>query len=160
MLEFEIHQFQTIKLALHIAQVVFIFVAWAIEIAVFKADKSVIDGRTGWHFGLCFLTMPAIIFLTMTPRFPRTRKLANPYAMATVDGVFCILWLSAFASVASWNGAGKCGTGCGLSKAVVGISVFIWYEAFAFADIRMLMIWAGSYGLPRHLCPYTELFIS
>ncbi|KAH8597011.1 hypothetical protein B0O99DRAFT_619134 [Bisporella sp. PMI_857] len=132
MLEFEIHQFQNIKTGLHVAQALFIFVSWAIEIAVLKDGKSKIDGRPGWHFGLCFLTIPAIIYLAMTPRFPRTRKFANPYAMATVDGVFCIFWLSAFAAVANWNAAGKCGGACNLSKAVVGLGVFIW------------LLWIGS----------------
>lgn len=75
----------------------------------------------------CFLTMPAIIFLTMTPRFPRTRKLANPYAMATVDGLFSVFWLSAFASQAAYNTAGECGKGCNVSKAVVAFGVIIWY---------------------------------
>lgn len=75
----------------------------------------------------CFLTVPVLIYLTMTPRFPRTRKFANPYAMASLDGVFCILWLSAFAAVANWNSNGKCGDGCKLSKAVVGLGVVIWY---------------------------------
>jgi len=74
-----------------------------------------------------FLTIPAIIYLTMTPRFPRTRKFANPYAMATVDCLFCIIWLSAFATVANFNSSGKCGDGCGKSKAVVGLGVFLWF---------------------------------
>lgn len=52
MFEFEVHQFQKIKLAVHIVQGLFIFVSWAIEIAVFKAKDSVIDGRPGWYFGL------------------------------------------------------------------------------------------------------------
>jgi len=125
-MEFEIHQLQTIKLAVHIAQLVFISVAWILDIIVFRSSASV-DGRLGWAFGLCFLTLPAIIFLTMTPRFPRTRKLANPYALLAIDLVFCILWLSAFAAVANWNGAGKCGSGCKVSKAVVGLGVFIWF---------------------------------
>jgi len=126
MLEFEVHQFQNIKLGIHIAQAVLIFVSWAITIAVFKAKDSIIDGRAGWYFALCFLTVPAIIYLTMTPRFPRTRKFANPYAMAAVDGFFAILWLSAFAAVANWNSTGKCAEGCNLSKAVVGLGVLIW----------------------------------
>jgi len=126
MIELDPHHFQNIKLGVHIAQAAFIFVAWAIEIAVFKAKDSKIDGRPGWFFGLCFLTIPALIYLTMTPRFPRTRKFANPYAMASVDGFYCVLWLSAFAAVANWNSSGKCGDACKLSKAVVGLGVFIW----------------------------------
>jgi hypothetical protein len=62
----------------------------------------------------------------MTPRFPNTRKYANPYALATVDGLYTILWLSAFAALANWNSTGKCGNGCKLSEAVVGLGVFIW----------------------------------
>ena len=68
MLEFEIHQFSTIKLGLHLAQALFIFVSWAVEIAVFKADKSVIDGRVGWHFGLvCFSLL--LTALSTNPQF-------------------------------------------------------------------------------------------
>lgn len=87
---------------------------------------SKIDGRPGWYFGLCFLSIPAIIFLTMTPRFPRTRKFANPYALATVDFVWAFFWLAAFAAQASYNSSGKCSGACGASKAIVGFGVFIW----------------------------------
>jgi hypothetical protein len=41
--------------------------------------------------------------------------------------VFCVIWLSAFATVANWNGSRKCGNGCGKAKAVVGLGVFTWY---------------------------------
>ncbi|TAQ83390.1 hypothetical protein B7494_g8285 [Chlorociboria aeruginascens] len=105
-MEFSIHKLQDGKLAVHIAQAVLILVAWILEIVVFRSSAT-IDGRTGWYFGLCFLTVPAIIYLTMTPRFPRTRKFANPYVLAFVDLFYAILWISAFASVASYNSAGK-----------------------------------------------------
>ncbi|RFU28310.1 hypothetical protein B7463_g8041, partial [Scytalidium lignicola] len=62
----------------------------------------------------------------MTPRFPRTRRFANPYAMVTTDVFFTILWLSAFAAVASYNGTGKCKGGCKVSKVVVAFGVFTW----------------------------------
>ena len=62
----------------------------------------------------------------MTPRFPRTRKFANAYVMVAVDLAFCILWLTAFAAVASWNSTGKCKSGCKVSKVVVAFGVFIW----------------------------------
>lgn len=42
-----------------------------------------------------------------------------------------LLWLSAFAAVASYNSSGKCGNGCGKSKATVAMGVFIWYVMFA-----------------------------
>ena len=63
----------------------------------------------------------------MAPRFPRTRKLAEPRAMATVDGLFTIIWLSAFATQAAYNSAGLCGTACGMSKAIVALGVFVTY---------------------------------
>ncbi|TVY47427.1 hypothetical protein LOCC1_G003065 [Lachnellula occidentalis] len=128
-MEFGVQHLQMGKLGLHIAQAVFVFVAWVLDITVFQSSAK-IDGRVGWNFGVwvsqCFLTIPAIIYLTMVPRFPRTRKLANPYAMAAVDCLFCVIWLSAFATVANWNGSGKCGDGCGKAKGVVGLGVFTW----------------------------------
>jgi len=60
----------------------------------------------------------------MTPRFPRTQRLAHPYALLTVDAVYTILWISGFASVASWNSSGKC-TDCGVSDGVVGLGVIV-----------------------------------
>lgn len=67
MLEFEVHQFQTIKLGVHITQAVFIFVSWAIEIAVFKAKNSKIDGRPGWYFGLVRLPFACTCFQVQLP---------------------------------------------------------------------------------------------
>jgi hypothetical protein len=63
----------------------------------------------------------------MTPRYDRTRKFAEPHAMLTVDALFVVLWLSGFASQAAYNSSGLCGEGCGISKAVVGLGVFITY---------------------------------
>ncbi|GKT49178.1 uncharacterized protein ColSpa_09359 [Colletotrichum spaethianum] len=114
-----------IKLGLHSVQFVLSFVIWALEIAVFRADNAKIVGNNGWTFGVCFLSLPAWIYLIMAPRWPRTRKLANPYAMAAVDAVFTIIWLSAFASQAAYNTANQCGDACKLSKAIVGLGVFV-----------------------------------
>lgn len=50
-LEFDAHNLQTIKLGVHIAQAVLVFITWALEIAVFH-NASSIDGRPGWYFGL------------------------------------------------------------------------------------------------------------
>lgn len=75
----------------------------------------------------CFLTLIPIVYLTMTPRFPRTRKFANPYAMVAVDLLFAILWISAFAAFASWKSDSKrCKDACGRSNAVIALGVFIW----------------------------------
>ncbi len=50
-MEFGVHQFPNIKLGVHIAQAVFIAIAWCLEIAVFRSSAD-IDGRAGWYFGL------------------------------------------------------------------------------------------------------------
>ena len=63
----------------------------------------------------------------MTPRWMRTRKFADPRAMLTVDALFMIIWLSAFAAQAAYNTSGKCKTACGISKAIVGIGVMVTY---------------------------------
>lgn len=63
----------------------------------------------------------------MTLRYNKSRKYAQPYALATVDFLMAIMWLAAFASQASYNGSGKCNGACGASKAIVGFGVVVWY---------------------------------
>jgi hypothetical protein len=50
-MEFSVDNLQQIKRAVHIAQALFIFVAWVIMIAVFHS-ALLIDSRPGWYFGL------------------------------------------------------------------------------------------------------------
>ncbi|KAK3359321.1 hypothetical protein B0T25DRAFT_94266 [Lasiosphaeria hispida] len=123
--EFDPEQIPAIKLGLHIAQLVFAFVLWCLEIAVFKDNDSKVTGLAGWTFAVCFLSIPAWIYLAMAPRFPRTRKLAEPRVMAVVDGLFAVIWLSALATQAAYNTADLCGQACKLSKAIVGLSFFV-----------------------------------
>jgi len=75
-------------------------------IAVFTKGGG-IDGRSGWYFGVCWLSIPALTYLVAVPLFPRARKFGNVYAFATVDGLFVVLWLSAWAAVASYVSQGK-----------------------------------------------------
>lgn len=63
----------------------------------------------------------------MAPRFPRTRKIANPHVMVAIDALFTVVWLSAFATQAAYNTANLCGTACAISKAVVGLAFFVLY---------------------------------
>ncbi|KAF7560981.1 hypothetical protein G7046_g3178 [Stylonectria norvegica] len=123
--EFDPDLVPRVKLAIHGAQILFAFVAWCLEIAVMRSKKSEVTGQNGWAFGVFFISIPAWIFLVMTPRFSRTRKFAQVHAMLAVDGLMIILWLSAFAAQASYNSGGKCGHGCGISKGVVGLGVFV-----------------------------------
>ncbi|KND93565.1 hypothetical protein TOPH_01517 [Tolypocladium ophioglossoides CBS 100239] len=114
-----------VKLGLHSFQIIFSFVAWCLEIAVFVAKDAKIVGNNAWTFSVCFLSIPAWIFLAMTPRFSRTRRFAEPHAMLAVDVAFAVIWLSAFATQAAYNTANLCGEACNLSKAIVGLGVFI-----------------------------------
>ncbi|KAH9909736.1 hypothetical protein F4778DRAFT_11865 [Xylariomycetidae sp. FL2044] len=112
------------KLVLHSAQIVFAIVIAILEIILFTATDSKINGNNGWPFGLCFLSIPAWLYLAMCPRFERTRRAAQPHAMLLLDVIYAIFWLSAFASQASYNTANSCGKGCSVSKAIVGIAFF------------------------------------
>ncbi|KAI0600483.1 hypothetical protein F4775DRAFT_546128 [Biscogniauxia sp. FL1348] len=123
-LDFDPDKVPNVKLGLHIAQAVLGLVIFILEIVLFTAQDSVINGNNGWPFGLCFLSIPAWLYLAMTPRFERTRRAAPPSVMLVVDAIFTIFWLSAFASQAAYNTANSCGQGCKVSKAVVGIAFF------------------------------------
>lgn len=152
-IEFDPEKIPAFKLGFHIAQIIFAFVLWCLEIAVFRNDGARIVGNNGWTFAVVrivpfvvprrgdprvtvtdfgivfqfFLSIPAWIYLAMAPRFPRTRKIAEPHAMLVVDALFTIIWLSAFATQAAYNTANLCGTACGISKAIVGLGFFVLY---------------------------------
>ncbi|OAQ77223.1 chaperone-binding protein [Purpureocillium lilacinum] len=114
-----------VKLGLHSFQIILSFTVWCLEIATFVAKDAKIVGNNAWTFSVCFLSIPAWIYLIMTPRFSRARKFAEPHAMLVVDLLFTIIWLSAFATQAAYNTSGLCGKGCSLSKAIVALGVFI-----------------------------------
>lgn len=40
-----------------------------------------------------FLSVPAWIYLILTPRYSRSAKFASPRLMLAVDGVFTFIWL-------------------------------------------------------------------
>ncbi|KAK3299408.1 uncharacterized protein B0H64DRAFT_388395 [Chaetomium fimeti] len=141
-LEFDPERIPMFKLIFHSVQILFGFVSWALGIAVFRAEGSRIVGNNGWTFGVFFLSVPAWIYLMMAPRFPRTRKLAEPHAMLVVDAVFAVIWLSAFSTQAAYNTANLCGTACHLSKAVVAMAVFVF---LFFCVTTFFSIWTLKY---------------
>jgi translocation protein SEC72 len=53
------------------------------------------------------LTIPILIYLTMVPMWSRARKFQNVYAYAGLDMLSIILWLSAWAAMASYVSQGK-----------------------------------------------------
>ncbi|KAK2766075.1 hypothetical protein FQN54_007590 [Arachnomyces sp. PD_36] len=95
-----------IKTILHAVQAFVIFLAWAFTIAVFTREGAT-DGRTGWYFGLCWLSIPALIYLVGVPIWPRARRFGNAYAFAFLDILFTLFWFSAWVAVASYVAAGK-----------------------------------------------------
>jgi len=61
--EWDAENLPGLKLGLHIAQVLLAFVAFALEISVFKDDKSSIVGNNGWAFAV--VCSPAISVLPL-----------------------------------------------------------------------------------------------
>ncbi|KAI1329101.1 hypothetical protein F5Y16DRAFT_367437 [Xylariaceae sp. FL0255] len=112
------------KITLHGVQGILALVIFILEIVLFTGDGSKINGDNAWPFGLCFLSIPALLYLGLTPRFERTRRAAQPHVMVVLDTLFAIFWLSAFASQAAYNTANDCGKSCSVSKAVVGFAFF------------------------------------
>lgn len=54
----------------------------------------------------CFLTLPALAYLTIGPLWSRLWRLNNVYAYLTIDFLFALLWFAAAIAVAVWNGNG------------------------------------------------------
>lgn len=126
-MKLELDRFGQFKNYIHIFQAVVLFLAWALTIAVLT-QRGENDGRVGWYFGLvrfgpfpglherafcltgiqqCWLTIPILVYLTMVPMWSRARRFANTYAFAALDGASVVLWLSAWASMASYVSQGK-----------------------------------------------------
>ncbi|KAF2128501.1 hypothetical protein P153DRAFT_293347 [Dothidotthia symphoricarpi CBS 119687] len=96
---------QKCKIVAHVFQAVLVFVATCLAIAVMVKDGEV-GGATKYFFAICFLSFPAIIYLTMVPAWSRAQRFANAYAFLAVDAIYTILWFCAFIAVALWNSYG------------------------------------------------------
>ncbi|CAK7564760.1 MAG: hypothetical protein SEPTF4163_002660 [Sporothrix epigloea] len=140
------------KLIVHCVQIGVSFVAWVLAIVVFRAKGSSVSGPNGWAFAVCFLSIPAWIYLIGAPRYPRTRRFAEPHVMVAIDALYCIIWLSAFAAQASFNSAGKCGDGCRASKGVVALGVFntIFFGVTTFLSLYSLKYYQFNGQLPGY----------
>ncbi|KAK4938028.1 hypothetical protein LTR10_021435 [Elasticomyces elasticus] len=157
--------FSQIKNYIHIGQAAILFLAWVLTIALLTR-KGTTDGRVGWYFGLCFLTIPILIYLVMVPMWSRARRFANVYAFASIDCLAVILWLSAWASVASYVSAGKgkgTGTGsgcdnfkygsqgrCELGETIIVFGVFemLLFIATALISLRAVMTFKRTGMMP------------
>lgn len=138
---------QKCKVVAHVFQGIFVFVGGCITLAVLTKGGDN-GGATKWYFALCFLTVPGLIYLTMTPMWNRALKFANAYAFVAADALYTIFWFSAFIAIAFYNSSGikqgakdrklderdgNCTTfkwgsesKCKLSRASFGIAVVIW----------------------------------
>ncbi|KAF2181695.1 hypothetical protein K469DRAFT_713298 [Zopfia rhizophila CBS 207.26] len=138
---------QKCKVVAHVFQILLIFIAGCITIAVMTKGGET-GGATKYYFALCFLTAPALIYLTMVPMWSRAIRFANAYAFVALDGLYTLLWFAAFIAIAMWNSKGieegakdkkinendgNCTTfkfgpeeKCKLSRATFGFAVVIW----------------------------------
>jgi translocation protein SEC72 len=100
---------QRLKNYLHAAQLFLLFLSIILTVAIYTR-RGPSDSRTSWYFALSWLTIPLLIYLVMVPMWSRTIRFGNPYAYFALDVLAAILWLSAWAAVASYVSAGG---GCG-----------------------------------------------
>ncbi|EXJ80389.1 hypothetical protein A1O1_08533 [Capronia coronata CBS 617.96] len=158
-----------IKNIIHGTQAAILFLAWILTIAILTR-KGHTDGRVGWYFGLCWLMIPFLVYLVMVPMWSRAQRFANVYAFASLDGLSVILWLSAWAAVASYVSAGK-GKGdkkdasgcenfkygssarCKLSEAIIVFGVFemLLFLATAWLSFRVVMTYKRTGMMPAQM---------
>ncbi|KAJ5906989.1 uncharacterized protein N7473_003905 [Penicillium subrubescens] len=94
------------KNIIHFVQAFVIFIAWAMTIAIWTKGNG-IDGRTVWYWILCWISLPALVYLAAVPMWPRARRFGNVYAFATVDIIYAVFWFSAWVALASYVAQGK-----------------------------------------------------
>ncbi|KAK5116791.1 hypothetical protein LTR62_007465 [Meristemomyces frigidus] len=96
---------QNLKVGVHCAQACAIFIVACLTLGVLTKDGGS-GSMIGFQFGLCFLSIPALIYQIMVPMWSRAWRFANVYAYTSIDLVFFILWFAAFVGVAHWNSSG------------------------------------------------------
>ncbi|CAD0089870.1 unnamed protein product, partial [Aureobasidium vineae] len=83
-----------LKIAVHLLQATLTFITGCMTLAILS-EKGNHDSRVQWCFALCIV-----------PCWTRLWRLANPYIFFTIDSVFTIFWISAFASTCAWTAKG------------------------------------------------------
>ncbi|KAF1983423.1 hypothetical protein K402DRAFT_306669, partial [Aulographum hederae CBS 113979] len=164
---------QRAKVTAHAIQALCIFIAACLTIAVFTKSGGT-DGRSKFFFAMCFLSVPALIYLAMVPLWERSKKFAIPIGILTVDVLYTILWFAAVIAVATWNASGtkkgaedrklkasegNCSTfaygsasKCNTSKASVGFG-FIIFILFAFTTAISVYMLRKRGDLPSEQHP-------
>ena len=156
------------KNLLHALQASLLILSLLLTIALFTRPGSSSPG-VFYFFTLCWLTIPIIVYLVMVPMWSRARRFSNVYAFAILDGASILLWLTAWASTASYVASGK-GRGddtkktgcenfkfgspgrCKLSTGITVLGVFIMlaFCATAFFSFRALMEYKRTGMMPLH----------
>ncbi|KAI5819905.1 hypothetical protein BZA77DRAFT_123335 [Pyronema omphalodes] len=140
------------SIAIHTIQAVFSIVIMGV-IGTGMAQEGSASGASRFVFAMCWLNIPTIIYLTMSPRFTRTKMLAHPYWLLGMNTLYSIFWFAGFVALAVYTNkgiseglnlekdpkkkeAGGCavffaGTGenekaCQMNKSAVGLGVFMW----------------------------------
>ncbi|KAI4748213.1 hypothetical protein E4T50_01466 [Aureobasidium sp. EXF-12298] len=153
-----------LKIAVHLLQAIITFITGCMTLAILT-EKGTHDSRVQWCFALvrlrCADHLLEHLILTTSTVFPydarfdvsvpcwtRLWRLANPYIFFTIDSVFTVFWMSAFASSCAWTAKGmrkgaadkklsanaaSCSTfafgstsTCNLAKATTGLGVALW----------------------------------
>ncbi|KAI5787735.1 hypothetical protein DFH27DRAFT_528161 [Peziza echinospora] len=123
-------------------------------------QKNKAHSSTKYMFAMTWLTIPGLIYVGMTPRFPRTKPLSNPYAICGFNVIYCFLWFIAPIALGVYNSGAQerglkqikknlpegqkapskasCDTTisgvpkeCSLNKAAVALGVFMFLFLFA-----------------------------
>lgn len=168
------------NLAIHCFQVLWSVVILGVDgAAMMQAGTA--GGPARFTFAMCFLNVPTLIYLTMGPRFARTRQFAHTHWIMAFNAIYVILWFAAFVSLSVYNkkgisaGMGKetdkaikekggcalfpAGTGetekaCTLNTATVGLSAFMWILWLTTAGIAGY----GSWYYKQHtVSPFEDL---
>lgn len=161
---------QKATLGLHIFQAFWSIVVMGV-IVTGMVQEGPASGAAKFMFGMCWLNLPCIIYLTMSPRFERTKMFAHPYWVIGMNTLFSILWFAAFVSVSSYTNRGiskgetlekdkklkdqggcavfHAGTGetektCKMNQSAVGLGVIMWFFWLATAGIAGYAAWYYS----------------
>jgi translocation protein SEC72 len=170
----ELDSYSKIKNVVHAFQGALLVLAMILTVAILTRPGET-DGRVGWYFALCWLTIPILVYLVMVPMWSRARRFSNVYAYATLDGLSTFLWLTAWASTASYVASGK-GKGdddkkkgcdnfkygspgrCKLSTGVtfLGVMIMLTFAATFFFSFRSVMTYKRTGMMPVNAAKYDD----
>jgi len=163
---------QKVAFAVHGFQGIMVFILWII-ILVLKAQKGGSPSQANVLFVMCFFSVPVIIYVAMSPRWPRTVKYSHPIAQTVLCGISTIIYFAGFIALAVYNNDGinkgakngnkTCSTtangtpaACNISMGVIGVAVVVFF-AFAITTgiyaYTTYYLWKSNLPFTSHLRP-------